>query len=391
MRRLLLFLLFLIASVWLGLQVMKHPGYVLLVYQPWLVQMPIWFALLAAIIFLSLFYLLVTSVDRLQLLWLRFSHWLHWRREQHAYTKTQRGLSALIEGRFKQAERLLLSSANQTSEPLIHYLGAAKAAQEQRAFDRRDRYLEKVYQMAPRAQLAIGLVQAELELAQDQLEQAVATLHRLRQTSPRHPRVLKLLEKAYVRLADWKNLQALLPALRKAKLLNAEQTEQFEKNLYCEMLRTSEQKSLDDLQQLWQGLPRYLKKNPEVVCAYVQQLLRYSDTRGVEELIRGVLKHHWQPELVRIYGRLPLLQLNRQLALVGAWLRKYGPHPELLLTLGKLCVRVQLWGKAKDYLEKCLAQGPCPEASLEYGQLLEHLGRLDEAVQRYREGLKVTG
>ena len=46
MRRLILFLLFLIASVSFGLVVVRHPGYLLVVYQPWMVQMPLWFAIL---------------------------------------------------------------------------------------------------------------------------------------------------------------------------------------------------------------------------------------------------------------------------------------------------------------------------------------------------------
>ena len=44
MRGLIIFLVLLVASVWLGMEVGRHPGYLLVVYQPWMVQMPIWFA-----------------------------------------------------------------------------------------------------------------------------------------------------------------------------------------------------------------------------------------------------------------------------------------------------------------------------------------------------------
>ena len=77
MQRLIIFLLLLIASVWLGLEIIWHPGYLLVVYQPWMVQMPLWFALLSVIIFLVLFYLLIDSIDRLQFLWYRLKNWLH--------------------------------------------------------------------------------------------------------------------------------------------------------------------------------------------------------------------------------------------------------------------------------------------------------------------------
>lgn len=387
MWRLVLFLILLVASVWIGIEVSRHPGFVFIAYQPWMVQMPLWFAFLALFVTFTLFYFFIHFLDLFHFWWFKFKNWLRFRREHKSYSKTQHGLSLLIEGRWKKAERLLLAGVNQTMEPLMNYLGAAKAAQEQAAFARRDSYIQKAYEVAPHDDLAIGLTQAELQLEQDQLEQAAATLNRLRQSSPRHPRLLKLLEKVYVRLGDWDSLQALLPSLRKAKLLTAEQLEQFEKNLYCEKLRINHTKTLDELRKEWNDLPRYIRKNPDVVCEYVKQLSRFSDTKEMEELIRKTLKNHWQPELVTIYGSLPFANLNRQLVIVGAWLKLYGPRPELLLLLGELCVQVQLWGKAKDYFEKCLELGPNAEASLEYGKLLEHLGEPDQAMQKYKEGL----
>lgn len=85
--------------------------------------------------------------------------------------------------------------------------------------------------------------------------------------------------------------------------------------------------------------------------------------------------------------RFAFNNLNRQLVIAGAWLKMYGQQPELLLTLGRLCMRVQLWGKARDYFEKCLALGPDAEASLEYGKLLEQLDEPNAAMQKYRDGL----
>lgn len=393
MRRLIIFLILLVASVWLGLEVLRHPGFLLIVYQPWMVQMPIWFALLSFVIFFFLFYFIIDSIDRIGFWWFRVKNWLHIRREHKSYSKTQYGISAFIEGRWTKAEKLLLAGANQSVEPLINYLFAARAAQQLKAFDRRDRYIQKAYDLAPKANLAIGITQAELELEHDQLEQATATLNRLRQDAPRHPRVLRLLEKVYVRLADWKNLQGLIPSMRKAKVLTAEEYELFEKNIYCEILNHASDKRLSDVRLIYNQAPRYVRKNPDVVCAYVTQLSRHAPITGaettneMEELIRKTLKNHWQPELVKIYSTLSFTNLNRQLVIAGAWLKMYGPRPELLLLLGKLCVRVQLWGKAKDYFAKCLEQGPNAEASLEYGRLLESLGEPEEALQKYKEGL----
>lgn len=391
MLRLLVFLIFLVVSVWAGIFFINHPGFVFLVFQPWMVQMPVWFAVISLIIAFFLFYLLISSFDRVQFWCYRIKNWLRFRREQRSYSKTQHGLALLIEGRFKKAERLLISGANQSVEPLMNYLGAARAAQEQGAMERRDQYIKTAYEIAPTAEFAIGITQAELEIEQQHYEQAAATLNRLRDASPRHPRVLRLLEKAYVHLGDWQHLQAILPSLRKAKVLNSQQTEWFEKNLYCELLRAASTKSLEAVRQVWDDMPRSARKNPDVVCAYVLQLQRFKTIfnldKEIEELIRQTLKHAWQPRLALIYGLLTYPNVNRQLVVAGAWLKAYGQKPELLLTLGRLCVRAQLWGKAKDYFERCLAQGPNPAAYLEYGKLLEHLGENEDALQKYKDGL----
>lgn len=393
MWRLIVFLCLLLLSVWVGIEIVKHPGYLLLVYKPWMVQMPFWFALLSLLILFFLFYLLIDSIDRLQFMWFRLKNWLQFRREHQFYSKTQQGLSALIEARWKKSEKLLISGVNQTGEPLMNYLGAAKAAHEQQAYDRRDAYIQKAYKIAPSADLAIGITQAELELEQNKYEQAAATLNHLKQMAPRHPRVLKLLEKVYIHLGDWKNLLTIIPNMYKAKLLTAEETQLFEKNIYCEMFRSVTNQSLNELKQMWENIPRAQRKNPEVVYEYIKQLQRFElvsnneISKEIEELIRKTIKHTYYPELVKLYGTLPFENLNRQLVIVGGWLNLYGPRAETLLTLGRLCTRVQLWGKAKDYFEKCLAVGPNPEASFAYGRLLERLGESEGALQKYREGL----
>lgn len=387
MLRLILILLVLVVSVWVGLLVVQHPGYLILVYQPWMVKMPLWLAILGAVIFLVLFYLIIDSIDRLNLLGYRIKNWFRFRREHQYYSKTQLGMAALIEGNWKSAEQLLLAGTHQSLEPLINYLGAARAAHEQGAFDRRDKYIQEAYKIAPKAEIAIGLTQAELQIKQQHFEQAQANLQRLRELSPKHPRVLKLLEKVYVHQADWGNLHLLMPALRKAKVLTPEQTEIFEKNIFCELFRSTHIDDLDHLKKLWNEVPRSLKKNPEVVYEYVNQLIKLGGYSEAENLIKKTIQYQWHPGLVNLYSQLPFENLNRQLVIGGAWLKTHGDKPEILTFLGKTCVKVQLWGKAKDYFEKSLSINPSRETFLEYGNLLNKLGDYNEASEKFRQGL----
>lgn len=390
MRRLVVMLIILLISVLTGLEISRHPGYLLLVYHSWMVQMPLWVAALSLIFTFVAFYIVIDSVDRLQFMWFRIKNAWRIRKEHAAYSKTQRGLALLVEGNWAKAEKLLLAGVSQSMDPLMNYLSAAKAAHELHAWDRRDSYIKKAYEVAPEAEIAIGITQAEFLLSQDQLEQALAMLNRLRSIAPKHVRVLKLLERAYVRLGDWQNLQLLLPVLRKTKILSNTQTQQFEKNLYADMFKTDHYKSINDLKTAWNTIPKNTRYNSEVVYFYAKQLLRFNQTDEVAELIRKALKQAWSEELIKLYATLPVKDVNRELVIVGGWLKTYGQQTQILLLLGLLCVQAKLWGKAKDYFEKSLATSPNPQASLAYAELLLQLGDTEKAITVMRDGLRLT-
>jgi HemY protein len=77
----------------------------------------------------------------------------------------------------------------------------------------------------------------------------------------------------------------------------------------------------------------------------------------------------------------------RQLRRAEGWLAAHGDDADLLLTAAKLCLRNELWGKARSYLETVLSIRPTPAAYQEYGRLLTQLGEGDAAAQAYRAGL----
>ncbi len=390
MRQLISLLIILAASVYLGVWLMQHPGTVTILMHPWLIEMPLWFALTALVVLLFIFYFCIDFIDHLQLMWFRIKNWWRFRREHRLSNKTQHGLTLLIEGRYKKAERLLLAGIHQSVDPLMNYLSAARAARELKANERSAEYLQKARKIAPHAELAIGLTEAEIDLTHEKPRHAAEILERLLKMSPRHPRILSLLEKAYVRLAEWQRLLALLPNMRKARILTSEQFALFEKNVYCEIIKNTENKTLPELEKLWYSLPRHVRKNPDVVLAYVKKLLQVSAFTQIEELIRSTLRNHWQPELVAMYGTLPFVNLNRQLVIVGAWLKMYGDQQPLLLTLGRLCARIQLYGKAKEYFDRSLELGADRETLLTYAALLEELHETDAAMKKYRLAAGVT-
>ena len=65
--------------------------------------------------------------------------------------------------------------------------------------------------------------------------------------------------------------------------------------------------------------------------------------------------------------------------------------PTLLLTLGRLSLRAQLWGKARGYLEACIGRNGPAQAYRELGQLLERCMSRSKAIEVYRRGLSGAG
>ena len=62
----------------------------------------------------------------------------------------------------------------------------------------------------------------------------------------------------------------------------------------------------------------------------------------------------------------------------------------LLLTLGKLCARQGLWGKAQSYLEASIAVEPSWPAQLALAQLHEKLGNTEAEHRHARESLDLA-
>ena len=88
-----------------------------------------------------------------------------------------------------------------------------------------------------------------------------------------------------------------------------------------------------------------------------------------------------------IHSQLPNIAVSRKLGTLGAWLKQYGDEPSLLLALGITCTEEKLWGKAKEYFERCLHFDTSREVYLAYGALLQQLHDDEAALEKYRLAL----
>jgi len=134
-------------------------------------------------------------------------------------------------------------------------------------------------------------------------------------------------------------------------------------------------------------VPRPLKNNIGLLEARYQGLMRCGQHEKAEKEVAAALKSEWRAPLVRLFGLIEGPNASKQLKQAETWLAKHSEDPDLILTSARLCLRNELWGKARSYLETVISLRPTPEAYHEYGRLLTQLGDGNAAADAYRSGL----
>ncbi len=381
-------LLLLMIAVMLGLYAYQDPGYVLIARGHNTLELSL---TLFVIIFVVGFALLYFSLQLFFGLWGMPGSMRRWRvrqRRERAARETNRGLIELAQGQWEKAERFLIRHAFDSTTPLINYLSAARAAQKQNRPDKRDEYLILAHQHMANASFAVELTQAELQLAHGQLPQSLAILLRLHATSPKHPHVLYLLARLYELMRNWSELKQLLPALRKRAVYPVEILNQLVQKVYRELLTiTTQHGNVEELAAQWKELPRTQQQDPDMARHYVRCLLTLEQTDLAEVVLRNVLRQGFDNDLVYLYGLITVKDKDKQLATAETWLSGNETNSVLLLTLGRLCIRSRLWGKARAYLDASIGTQARSDTYYELGQLMEKINQPEQAVEYYRQGL----
>ena len=399
MKKLLL-LIAVVASVGglLAWQLSETSGYVLITLGLYSVEMSVWTLLLLLLLLWAalraLAYLIRLIVEPGKRL-VRVS--TSGRKARHR-NRTAQGLLQFIEGRWDQARRNLMRSAKHADMPLLNYLAAANCAYELGDQDEANRLLVMAEESDAGGELAIGLAQARMHLRDQHFEEALAILRRLYAKTPDHPMVLRMLVSAYQGLGDWKNLEKMLPDLRRYKVYDKEHLEKLSidvsRTLILQLAAQAKERgtpeAIQNLTRFWQDLSRDMRADVHVQQAYIESLVQLGEQTQVETLLRKALKNSWDERLVRLYGLVDGGDAKRQLLVAEAWLRERPNDPTLMLTLGRLSMKNQLWGKARDYLESSLAFRAQPEAYAELAKLMAQLGEHEKSAHYYQQGLTLS-
>lgn len=384
--------------IWLGILLLagaslievieSDPGYVLISIWQTRIELSFWLALSILI----LIFALAATLLKLVRVSLQSTHSILGRvlggNPQRAARRTSQGLLDFLEGNWKQSRKNLLKSVKKSQMPLVSYLAAARSSYELGDQEEALALLHKAEKSAPNSELAVALTQARMQLRDKKYEQCLGTLARARRVSPAHPVVIDLLHQVYETVQDWKSLLGLLPDLKKHKILKAEDLYLLEKNIHSALLKEAD--SLNAVHNHWKTVPSAQKKGSELIASYVQRLQTLGAEDESEVILRSALGKYWDDSLLRLYGLVEGKDKARQLLCAEGWLKERPSNALLMLTLGRLCMRNELWGRAREYFQSSLQLQKDPNAYAELARLLAHLGEHEKSTEYYQQGLLMT-
>ncbi len=360
------------------------PGYMLLVYPPYRIEL----SLTLFIVLLTLAFVFGYGMVRLMTAALQLPAYVRKFRLERARTKAREllddALNAFFEGRYAAAEKASARAMELGDTSALHPVIAARSAHELREYEKRDAYLSAAEGRAAGDSTMRLMAAAKFMLDQRDPRGALHALQELRDSGVKgHPGVLSLELKAQQQAGNWSEVLNVLDLLEKYGSIDVTTAAQFRQQAWLEKL--SQQENLAALADCLKSIPADFKRRGKIATTAARALIRQGGSPLAQQLLSDSLNAQWDSELVALYGDCQSGDVIGQIKQAEKWLNQHKEDAGLLLALGKLCLHQKLWGKAQNYLDASISVSPGHAAYTALGQLAEQLGKPDEALKYYQQ------
>ena len=361
-------------------------GYVLVLVHPYRIEISLSLLAGALLIGFAAGYLLVRLIARTLRLPTEVRQYRERRRIDRAYRMLVEALRAFFEGRYANAEKAANEVLDAGEFEGLAAVIAARSANELRAHDRRDRYLARAAYYKDEDQGMRLIAQAELALQERDHRQALAALSGL---PHKHVAALRLELRAVQQSKSWDRYIAIVDLLSHANALDEGHADELRRHAIAQNL-ARKAPDIDELTAYWKRLERSDRRDAVIASAAARAFAEAGNNAEVPAIIEASLEDAWDSGLVALYGELPGEDVLRQIEQAEKWLIGHPGDAPLLLTLGRLCVRKQLWGKARSYFEAGLSLEESFAGHMELARLLEQIGDPEAARTHYRRSLDLA-
>ena len=317
MRWLISLLIIAVLAIALAMAGRYDPGYVVLVYPPWRMEISFIGFVLAVIAMVVGGIVLL----RLAMLTLNLPSIVREQRERRAARKRDEnfvgGLRAYAEYRYQDAEQSLGQWLGDESRTGLARVLAARAAQEMRAVPQRERHIQEATEHG--AELAAQLFEAEARLDAKDAAAALVAINRAKDIAPQHTALLRLELKARQMTGQWEEAERLLDVLTRSNALEPGVAAQSRRMAYAENLK---RRAEDDrgLLEYWKKIPADFKVDPWVARAAARAFMQRGGHDTALEVLEAALGREWNEELVALYGEARGSSPTRQIEQAEKWL-----------------------------------------------------------------------
>ena len=379
-----------VVAVGIALVARQSDGYVVIVAAPYRVELSL--NLLVVLVFAGYFafHLLARLVETLAAIPARVRAYRTERSRARARNSLNDALLAFFQGRYASAEKSAATAMEGDESRPVAAIIAARSAHELGRFTEREAFLDQARGPAPEVDQARLTTLADLLLSQGRHEEALAVLTDLSGRDARNVRLLRMRHAAETALRHWDDLLSTTATLAKLGGLSPAEASASRRAAHLGNLNRKAQDAAA-LAAYWKQLPAELRVDSAIASTAARYHLALGGTSEAQAIVENALESVWDAGLVALYAdcagasALPLIERAER------WLRAHARDPALLLSLGKLCMRQGLWGKAQSYIEASLALEPTHEGHMTLAALMEKLGKPQEADRHFRRSAELAG
>lgn len=399
MKKLIAFVIVLIfLALWGFGVILPDAGYVLVILGQKTVETSLWFACFAVLTIAVIWWLAARFIHVSWSIAQRLTDFFVFGTTERASKRAASGMIDFLSGDWVHARKKLLRTATKVESPLVNYLAAARASYEMGDHEEAVKILQDAQKKYTTFAVPIGVAQAKMEIRDGRYEQAKIILLGLQQRAPKNPLVINCLRELYELRNDWLALSELAPLVKKYKVCSVADTFAMESLIAIGQLKQASDSAerlaiserVYELRKAWGKVPSFLQRNPHVVGAYAQALIHNLQDHEAEVVLRKTLSKTWDDALIDLYGILRVVDVAGAISTAESWLKYYPQNPYLLRALGRLNLRNQLWGLARDYFQRSLVVQKNAETYAELARLLNSLGDVQKSTEVYQAALQLT-
>ncbi len=377
-------------AVGVALFARNSTGYVVIVSAPYRIELSLNLLVFLVVAGYFAFYLAARLVGTLVAIPARVRAYRAERDRTRMRHALNDALLAFFQGRYASAEKNAASALLGDETKGVAAIIAARSAHELGRFSEREQFLDQAKGAAPEVDQARLTTLADLLVSQGRHAEALAVLKDLSVRDSRNLRLLRLKLQAEQALRNWDEVLDTVAALVKLGGLGPDEAGIARRAAHLGNL-SRKAHDAEALGAYWKSLPAEMRMDPAVAATAARYQLALGGNAEAQSIIEQGLERDWNPSLVALYGDAAGPDALPQIERAEKWLREHARDPALLLTLGKLCMRQGLWGKAQSYIEASLALEPTHDGHMTLASLMEQIGKPQEAVQHFRRSAELSG